>query len=216
MTKSHHAKQNQKSDSNPAQANRPFNRHPNRQCRQVLRKWLRSWAALSKQGHSPNAVAVHGILLDGPAYGGLDGVLVLLDGPDFSSPSNAPSSPHAPAPQDGPPPATANSSQASSEGAVRYGASFDIGAIYKKTVEDLLAMDSPFWLMFAPVAADAEPVKINAALAMLYRHCDPRGIEQVVTGMIAIAQMDPQKRGFDLLIKSFLRANSKAKSPSTN
>ena len=216
MTKSRHAKQNQTSGSNPAQANRPFNRHANRRSRQILRKWLRSWAALSERGPLPNAVAVHGILLDGPTSGDLDGVLVLLDGPDFSSSSNTPSAPSTPPPQDGPPPATANSPQASSEGAAAYGISFDIETIYKKTVEDLLAMDSPFWLMFAPVAADAEPVKINAALTMLYRHCDPRGIEQVVTGMIAVAQMDPQKRGFDRLIKSFLRGYLKAKSSSTN
>ncbi|MEZ4294679.1 MAG: hypothetical protein R3B70_06860 [Polyangiaceae bacterium] len=82
----------------------------------------------------------------------------------------------------------------SPEGAPFSGVTFRIDAVYQRTVAELLARDSPLWLVFAPLAVDAGPDAMKHAIAKLRESTPPREFHELAVAMIVMADVDRRRR----------------------
>ncbi len=74
------------------------------------------------------------------------------------------------------------------------GVRFHIDAVYQRTVAELTARASPFWLMFAPLAIDADPSAMARVVSNLRRRTAPREFEELATATLVMADADKRHR----------------------
>ncbi|WP_437281712.1 hypothetical protein WME90_14505 [Sorangium sp. So ce375] len=84
------------------------------------------------------------------------------------------------------------------------GVQFRIEAVYQRTVAELAARGSPFWLIFAPLAADADGRKLTHVIETLRACSGERQFEELGAAMVALAEADARERGLADVIKSLL------------
>ena len=82
----------------------------------------------------------------------------------------------------------------SPEGEPFTGVVFHIDAVYQKTIAELEARASPFWLLFAPLAADAEPSTMARAITALRRRTNDQEFEGLTAAMLIMADADKRRR----------------------
>jgi hypothetical protein len=75
------------------------------------------------------------------------------------------------------------------------GVVFHIDAVYQRTVAELAGRESPFWLMFAPLAVDADAATMSLAVAALRQRTTPHELEGLATAMLVMAETDKRHRG---------------------
>lgn len=81
---------------------------------------------------------------------------------------------------------------------------FRIEAVYQRTVAELAARGSPFWLIFTPLAADADRSKLNQVIEELRVCSGERQFGELGAAMVALAEADTRERGLADVVKSLL------------
>ena len=66
--------------------------------------------------------------------------------------------------------------------------------LYQRTVAELEARASPFWLMFTPLAIDADPSAMARVVSNLRRRTAPREFEELATATLVMADADKRHR----------------------
>jgi hypothetical protein len=84
------------------------------------------------------------------------------------------------------------------------GVTFRIDAVYQRTVAELEAR-GPLWTLFAPLAVDADPARMNAVLDRLRAAHAPRAFAEMAAALVGVAMKDQRQRG---LSESILKALS--------
>ncbi|WP_437801940.1 hypothetical protein [Sorangium sp. So ce693] len=84
------------------------------------------------------------------------------------------------------------------------GVQFRIEAVYQRTVAELAARRSPFWLIFTPLAADADRSKLNQVIEELRACSGERQFGELGAAMVALAEADTRERGLADVVKSLL------------
>ncbi len=74
------------------------------------------------------------------------------------------------------------------------GVVFQIDAVYQRTVAEMEARANPFWLMFAPLAVDADPASIADVVSALGQRTNRREFEDLTAAMVVMAQADKRRR----------------------
>ena len=92
----------------------------------------------------------------------------------------------------------------SPEDAPFSGVSFRIDAVYQRTVAELEARGSPLWMIFAPLAVDADPERMRAVLDNLRAESSPQDFEELAVAMTVVADKDKRQRGLRGAIISVL------------
>lgn len=85
------------------------------------------------------------------------------------------------------------------------GVSFRIDAVYQRTVAELAARESPLWLIFAPLAIDADADGMTRMIEALRARTPPRDFKELSVAMTVIADADKRKRGLRGIIVSQLK-----------
>jgi hypothetical protein len=84
------------------------------------------------------------------------------------------------------------------------GVRFRIEPVYQSTVAELMARDSPLWLVFAPLAVDADERSLPQVIDALRARTSPRQMEELGVAMSVLADADKRKRGLRGVITSLL------------
>ncbi|WP_437593049.1 hypothetical protein [Sorangium sp. So ce1000] len=84
------------------------------------------------------------------------------------------------------------------------GVQFRIEAVYQRTVAELTARKSSFWLIFAPLAADADGGKLTQVIETLRACSGERQFAELGAAMVALAEADARERRLADVIKSLL------------
>jgi hypothetical protein len=84
------------------------------------------------------------------------------------------------------------------------GVRFRIEPVYQYTVAELMARDSPLWLIFAPLAVDADERSLQQVIEALRARTSPRQMEELGVAMSVLADADKRKRGLRSVITSLL------------
>jgi hypothetical protein len=72
------------------------------------------------------------------------------------------------------------------------GSRFRIEAVYQRRIEELLARQSPLWLIFAPLARDATATAMSRVLEMLRAQVPQAGERgELFTALLVMADLDP-------------------------
>ena len=74
------------------------------------------------------------------------------------------------------------------------GVTFRIDAVYQRTIAELEAR-GPLWAIFAPLAVDADPVRMTAVLDKLRAAHDPRKFTELAVALAVVATKDQRQRG---------------------
>ena len=74
------------------------------------------------------------------------------------------------------------------------GVTFRINAVYQRTVAELEAR-GPLWAVFAPLAVDADPVRMRAVLDRLRAEHDHRRFGELAVALAVMAEKDGRRRG---------------------
>ncbi|MBK8256216.1 MAG: hypothetical protein IPK82_26560 [Polyangiaceae bacterium] len=85
------------------------------------------------------------------------------------------------------------------------GVSFEIDAVYQKTVAELCARASPFWLIFTPLAVDADAANMKLAVNELRARARDRELEELLAAMLVMADVDKRNRNLREVILPLLR-----------
>ncbi|MBK8257749.1 MAG: hypothetical protein IPK82_34410 [Polyangiaceae bacterium] len=85
------------------------------------------------------------------------------------------------------------------------GVVFRIDAVYQKTVAELCARSSPFWVIFAPLAVDADPLNMKVAVDALRARASGRELEELLVAMVVMADVDKRSRNLREVILPLLR-----------
>jgi hypothetical protein len=85
------------------------------------------------------------------------------------------------------------------------GVCFRIDAVYQRTIAELAARESPLWLIFAPLAVDADGAGIARMIEELRTRTPARDFEELSVAMTVIADADKRKRGLRGIIVSLLK-----------
>ncbi|MBK8257833.1 MAG: hypothetical protein IPK82_34845 [Polyangiaceae bacterium] len=93
----------------------------------------------------------------------------------------------------------------SPQGELFSGVSFEIEAVYQKTVAELCARASPFWLIFAPLAVDADANNMKLAVDELRARARDRELEELLVAMVVMADIDKRSRNLREVILPLLR-----------
>lgn len=75
------------------------------------------------------------------------------------------------------------------------GVVFHVDAVYQRTVSELTTRASPFWLVFAPLAVDADAASMARVVAALRRRTTRREFEELAVAMLVMADADKRRRG---------------------
>ncbi len=84
------------------------------------------------------------------------------------------------------------------------GVRFRIEPVYQSTVAELMARDSPLWLIFAPLAVDADERSLPQVIEALRARTSPREMDELGVAMSVLADADARKRGLRGVITSLL------------
>jgi hypothetical protein len=84
------------------------------------------------------------------------------------------------------------------------GVQFRIDAVYQRTVAELEARGSPLWLIFAPLAIDADPAQMEHVLGELRARTSPREFKELAVALSVIADADKRRRGLREVVVSLL------------
>ncbi|WP_438001193.1 hypothetical protein WMF26_17005 [Sorangium sp. So ce185] len=84
------------------------------------------------------------------------------------------------------------------------GVQFRIEPVYQRTVAELTARESPFWLIFAPLAADADGRKLTRVIEAIRARSGERDFAELGAAMMALAEADRRERGLADVVKSLL------------
>lgn len=84
------------------------------------------------------------------------------------------------------------------------GVRFRIEPVYQYTVAELMARDSPLWLIFAPLAVDADERSLQQVIESLRARTSRRQMEELGVAMSVLADADKRKRGLRSVITSLL------------
>ena len=84
------------------------------------------------------------------------------------------------------------------------GVTFRIDAVYQRTVAELAARGSPLWMIFAPLAVDADPERMKAVLARLRAETSPRDFGELAAALTVVAAKDRRQRGLRGVILGLL------------
>ncbi len=84
------------------------------------------------------------------------------------------------------------------------GVRFRIEPVYQYTVAELMARDSPLWLIFAPLAVDASEQSLPQVIEALRARTSRRQMEELSVAMSVLADADTRKRGLRAVITSLL------------
>jgi hypothetical protein len=80
-------------------------------------------------------------------------------------------------------------------GAPFSGVSFRIDAVYQRTVAELEARGSALWMVFAPLAIDADPQRMKAVVERLRAEEPEGGFTELAAAMTVVAAKDGLRRG---------------------
>lgn len=75
------------------------------------------------------------------------------------------------------------------------GVSFRIDAVYQRTVAELEARESPLWMVFAPLAVDADRERMAEVLDKLRAESTPREFGELAAALTVVATKDKRQRG---------------------
>jgi hypothetical protein len=84
------------------------------------------------------------------------------------------------------------------------GVRFRIEPVYQSTVAELMARDSPLWLVFAPLAVDADERSLPQVIDALRARTSRREMDELGVAMSVLADADVRKRGLRGVITSLL------------
>jgi hypothetical protein len=93
----------------------------------------------------------------------------------------------------------------SPEGEAFSGVRFRIDAVYQRTVAELEARGSPLWMIFAPLAVDADPERMKAVLDKLRAETSPREFGELAVALAVVAAKDKRQRGLRQGILALLK-----------
>lgn len=85
------------------------------------------------------------------------------------------------------------------------GVTFSIDAVYQRTVADLAARGNPFWLIFAPLAVDADKEAMERVVALLRERTSREVREELAVGLVVMADVDRRRRGLRSVIVPLLK-----------
>jgi hypothetical protein len=85
------------------------------------------------------------------------------------------------------------------------GVTFRIDAVYQRTIAELTARDSPLWLVFAPLAVDADPEAMRRVLELLRQRTAPKDFDELAMALTVMADADRRQRGLRHAILPLLR-----------
>jgi hypothetical protein len=85
------------------------------------------------------------------------------------------------------------------------GVAFRIDAVYQRTVAELEARKSPLWLMFAPLAVDADAAAMRRVVATLRKGRKARAFEELAVALTVMADADKRRRGLRNAILPLLK-----------
>ncbi|MBK8258534.1 MAG: hypothetical protein IPK82_38475 [Polyangiaceae bacterium] len=85
------------------------------------------------------------------------------------------------------------------------GVTFRIDAVYQKTVAELCSRASSFWLIFAPLAVDADAPNMKRAVSELRTRAQGRELEELLVAMVVMADVDKRSRNLREVILPLLR-----------
>jgi hypothetical protein len=85
--------------------------------------------------------------------------------------------------------------QTSPDGATFSGVRFRIDAVYQRTVAELLARASPLWMIFAPLAVDADPERMKEVVERLRAQTSRREMNELAAALAVVAGKDKRRRG---------------------
>jgi hypothetical protein len=92
----------------------------------------------------------------------------------------------------------------SPEGASFSGVKFRTEAVYQRTIAELEAKGSPLWMIFAPLAVDADPEQMKRVLENLRAQTRPREFKELAVALTVTADADKRRRGLRQVILSSL------------
>jgi hypothetical protein len=84
------------------------------------------------------------------------------------------------------------------------GVRFRIEPVYQSTIAELMARESPLWLIFAPLAVDADERRLREVIEALRARTSPRELEELGVAMAVLADADKRQRGLRDVITSLL------------
>jgi hypothetical protein len=88
---------------------------------------------------------------------------------------------------------------------VRFsGVRFRIEPVYQSTIAELMARGSPLWLIFAPLAVDADEQSLPPVIDALRAQTSARELEELGVAMAVLADADKRQRGLRGVITSLL------------
>lgn len=85
------------------------------------------------------------------------------------------------------------------------GVRFGIEAIYLRTVAEIDAMNSVFWLIFVPLAIDADEQALVRTIETLRTRTNPRHFDDLLAAMFTIAKLKKDRPNFLTVIESATR-----------
>jgi hypothetical protein len=85
------------------------------------------------------------------------------------------------------------------------GVTFRIDAVYQRTIAELEARKSPLWMVFAPLAVDADPAAMRRVLGALREQLKERDFEELAVALTVMADVDRRNRGLRHAIVPLLR-----------
>lgn len=82
------------------------------------------------------------------------------------------------------------------------GAWFHIDAVYQRTVAEMEARGSPFWLAFVPLAIDVNEEKLRRIIKGLRKQVKEDGFDELVAAMLSLAKLKKDSRSLMDVIRS--------------
>jgi hypothetical protein len=80
-----------------------------------------------------------------------------------------------------------------------------IEPVYQRTLAELEARGSPFWMIFAPLAADADPAGVERVIEALRARVSKEEFEELGTAMAVLAEADGRERGLRDVVRSLMK-----------
>ena len=86
------------------------------------------------------------------------------------------------------------------------GVTFRIDAVYQRTVAELEARGSPLWMIFAPLAVDADRERMEQVLAKLRAESSKLDFGELAAALTVVAAKDKRRRGLRECILELVKA----------